>query len=130
MPRIYSFVTRLSGAVALWWMIGAMALSGCELSPNGLSSPSTIDESAVPSQDPTMITVTGEITEVMESWPLQLVVMGEADQYDVALESDTSIYRGSEVIPAGQLSPGFQVRIQGVMGSPGSGIVAKTIEVL
>jgi hypothetical protein len=77
-----------------------------------------------------MVTITGEITEIMESWPLQLVVVAQSQTYDVALAAETDIRQGEERVSANQLSPGQRVRITGAIASPGQGLVAQTIEIL
>ncbi|NMF84266.1 hypothetical protein [Nodosilinea sp. P-1105] len=77
-----------------------------------------------------MTTITGEITEVMESWPLQLVVMTQAGSYDIALEAETSVTRAGQAATANDLSPGQQVRITGVTSEPGQGLIAHTIDML
>lgn len=130
MSSIYSFVTRIASSATLWWMIGATLLSGCEIPPDNVTPQPSDSAPNVPSSNSAMVTITGEITEVMESWPLQLVVVVQSQQYDVALEADTSITQHGQDVTAGDLSPGQRVRITGTSASPGGGLIAQTIEIL
>jgi hypothetical protein len=77
-----------------------------------------------------MVTLEGEITQVMESWPLQLVVETAEAQYDVALELDTRISKNGEPAAPSDLSPGLKVRISGPTTNQNYGLIAKTIEIL
>lgn len=66
----------------------------------------------------------------METWPLQLTINVKSEQYYVALEDNTAIYRDSEPATASDLSPGMQVKITGVTSESGTRLIAKIIEIL
>ena len=76
------------------------------------------------------MSIEGEITAVMESWPLQLTVETETESYHVSLEPNTDITQGSAMIEAWQLSPGQTVKISGKLSpSEKNAMVAQSIEV-
>ncbi len=75
------------------------------------------------------MTVEGIITEIMETWPLQLVVMGEDQRYDVALVDSTTIRRGNTLVDAAQLHNNQRVRIVGQRYT-GNAITALTLDIL
>ncbi|WP_163699612.1 hypothetical protein [Adonisia turfae] len=77
-----------------------------------------------------MVTITGEITGVMETWPLQITLNVESEQYYVSLEEHTDVYRGSEPAAAGELSPGMQVKITGITSESETRLIAQSIEIL
>ena len=77
-----------------------------------------------------MVTITGKITGVMETWPLQLTLDVESEQYYVSLEDNTDIYRGSKPATAGELSPGMQVKITGIISESETRLIAQSIEIL
>ncbi len=76
------------------------------------------------------MSIEGEITELMESWPLQLTVKTQTESYHVSLESNTAITQESRAIDAGQLSPGQMVTISGQLSlSEDNAMVAQSIEI-
>ena len=77
-----------------------------------------------------MVTITGKITGVMETWPLQLTLDVESEQYYVSLKNNTDIYRGSQPATAGELSPGMQVKITGITSESETRLIAQSIEIL
>lgn len=79
---------------------------------------------------PTMVTITGKITGVMETWPLQLTLDVESEQYYVSLKDNTDIHRGSEPATTGELSPDMQVKITGITSESETRLIAQSIEVL
>ena len=62
-----------------------------------------------------MITVVnGEITEVMETWPLQLIVRtAEGDRRQVSLSDDVTVAGPSGPLGPGDLRPGMAIRLTG-----------------
>jgi hypothetical protein len=76
------------------------------------------------------MSIEGEITGVMETWPLQLTVETANESYQVSLEPDTAITQDGQVIEAGQLSPGQAVTILGTLSpSESNAMVAESIEI-
>ena len=60
-----------------------------------------------------MITIEGTVTEVMETWPLQLNVASGIRTYAVTLTEGTQVRRRGIACDPGTLRPGQQVDIQG-----------------
>ena len=76
-----------------------------------------------------IMSIEGTIVQIMESWPLQLVIETEAGQQHVVLAPDAAITaRGQTVLPE-KLKAGVKVRIEGVASeSNGMTATAVTIE--
>lgn len=55
----------------------------------------------------------GTIVEVMESWPLQLIVEVDTVRHHVGLLSETTVTRAGQAVDPGELSPEMQVRVEG-----------------
>lgn len=55
----------------------------------------------------------GTILEVMESWPLQLLVQTGKTKNFIGLSEHTTVMRGGRSVDPGVLSPGMLVRIRG-----------------
>ncbi len=58
--------------------------------------------------------IEGNIQEVMESWPLQLIVQTHSGNIHVDLSAQTVITIGNRSVDTKRLSPGIRVRIEGV----------------
>lgn len=94
----------------------------------------TTDDIAVESPDLTKVdrkmSIEGTITEVMESWPLQLMVETNAGSYYVELLVDTKITQNGEVVEANRLMPGIQVVITGdASPTQNNAMTAQSIEI-
>ena len=74
--------------------------------------------------------IEGTIIEVMESWPLQLIVQTREGRYYVELLSETRITQAGESINQGNLSPNLQVQINGNAGFDKLTMSAETIEII
>lgn len=76
------------------------------------------------------IQLTGKITEVMESWPLQLVVeTGDQQTYYVQLLEETEVTVDSDPSDANQLNSGQTIQINGTVASQPTGIIAESIKI-
>ena len=74
--------------------------------------------------------IEGTIIEVMESYPLQLIVQTREGQYYVELLSETRITQAGESINQGNLSPNMQVKITGNDGFEQLTMSAKIVEII
>lgn len=73
----------------------------------------------------------GTILEVMESWPLQLLLESGASRYSVGLTEATVVMRRGQPVGAGELLPGLFVRIIGKTSpADGAAVCADRIEIL
>ena len=59
------------------------------------------------------MTIEGSILEVMESWPLQLIIKTPAGRWHVALLTTTTIALGPQQVDPGELVPGLAVVVSG-----------------
>lgn len=59
------------------------------------------------------MTLDGTIEVVMETWPLQLVVVTGRGRYHVALKPTTKVTRAGLLVPIGQLAPQQAIRVTG-----------------
>jgi len=57
--------------------------------------------------------VEGQITEVMESWPLQLVVETQTGRYHIQLLEETKIIQEGQAVNPEILKPGMRVQVKG-----------------
>ena len=74
--------------------------------------------------------IEGRIAEVMETWPLQLIVETHTGRYQVALQAETKIGKKGQGVGAGTLRHGLNVQIEGQRsGSTQSAMTARVIEV-
>lgn len=76
------------------------------------------------------VEITGEITGVRETWPLQLTINVKSEHYCVALQNDTAIYFDSKPATADELCPGMSVKITGVTSESETRLIAQIIEIL
>ena len=115
-----------------------VATVGCTVSPPVESPDSTLNpepDSSVSSESTDVdqegsMSIEGEITAVMESWPLQLTVDTETESYFVSLDPDTDITQGGTAVEASQLSPGQAVKISGTLSpSEENAMVAQSVEI-
>lgn len=74
--------------------------------------------------------IEGTIVEVMESWPLQLMVQTREGRYYVELLSETRITQAGESINQENLSPNLLVQITGKAGFEQLTMSAETIEII
>jgi len=63
--------------------------------------------------DSEVMTIKGHIIEVMESFPLQLIVNVEGTQYYVGLLEETSVIKAGRTVDAGILRPSLDITIRG-----------------
>jgi hypothetical protein len=75
-----------------------------------------------------MVTIEGRITEVMESWPLQLIVAVGSQRNMVTLTDATEVKRNGVVVGPGALRPGQLIAVQADREPPG-GLAASTITI-
>lgn len=87
-------------------------------SPNNHSVPHTSEA----------IGIEGKISQVMESFPLQLMVETKDGCYCVALLPETKIARQGKTVDASNLNPGLTVEIQGL--SSAANQLAMTAQVI
>ncbi|MCD4790080.1 MAG: hypothetical protein K8R37_08790 [Bacteroidales bacterium] len=59
------------------------------------------------------MTIKGNIIEIMESYPLQLIVDVEGTKYYVGLLEETSIIKAGRTADAGILRPSLDITIRG-----------------
>lgn len=57
------------------------------------------------------VIITGKISHVMETWPLQLVVWSERGEYDIALSAETRVVRNEVHVSPGEWRPGLMVEV-------------------
>ncbi|MEB3178448.1 MAG: hypothetical protein VKL59_05315 [Nostocaceae cyanobacterium] len=89
-----------------------------------------------PSQEPSgkdtskAISIEGKISQVMESFPLQLMVETKNGRYYVALLPETKITQQGKTVDASKLNPGLTVKIQGqYSGANQLAMTAQVIEI-
>ena len=90
-----------------------------------------------PGQEPSVrttnevISIEGEITQVMESWPLQLIVQTQNGRYYVGLLPETKITRRGQKVDPNKLNSGLRVKIQGQPSASANqlAMTAKVIEI-
>lgn len=70
----------------------------------------------------------GEVLHVMETWPLQLVVVAADGRYDVRLLETTRVVRKNREVRPGELRPKVRISISGMR--TGTAIVAQYIKIL
>ncbi|MFG6105601.1 hypothetical protein U2F10_25350 [Leptothoe sp. EHU-05/26/07-4] len=134
---IFSLPLSVKGAVTTVCLLSLIiSLLGCQTASTNDSSPEVaVSESPSPvATDSAMTTqaiqLNGKITEVMESWPLQLVVeTADNQKYYVQLLEETQVTAGSNSSDANQLSPGQNVQINGTVASQPTGVIAESIEI-
>lgn len=80
--------------------------------------------------DSSPMIIEGTIVEVMESWPLQLIVQTREGRYYVELLSETRITQAGESINQENLSPNLQVEITGNAGFEQLTMSAETIKII
>ncbi len=74
--------------------------------------------------------IEGKIVEVMESWPLQLVVETQSGRYYVELVPETTIAQQGQKVDQGNLKAGLQVQLEGQRsGSSQLAMTAQVIEI-
>ena len=89
-------------------------------SPNNASVPHTSQA----------IAIEGKITQVMESFPLQLMVETQDGRYYVALLPETKITQQGKTLDASNLNPGLKVKIQGLSSAANrSAMTAQAVEI-
>ena len=76
------------------------------------------------------IAIEGKITQVMESFPLQLMVETQDGRYCVALLPETKIAQQGKTLDASNLNPGLRVKIQGLTSAADRlAMTAKAVEI-
>lgn len=82
-------------------------------------SVSSDDAGAMPAAvlDRQALMIEGNIVQVMESYPLQLMVETNSGRYHVALSNDTRIMQQGQTVEQGQLKTGMYVQIEGQTSS-------------
>ena len=125
MKKLY-ILTLMSTLAA----VNIIFLMGCA----GSEVVRTTDNIAVESPDTTVnnqaMSIEGTVTEVMESWPLQLIVETNAGSYHVALSTDTTITQNNQASEASQLTPDKRVVITGEASSnEEKAMIAQSIEI-
>ena len=60
------------------------------------------------------IDIEGKISQVMESFPLQLMVETQDGRCCVALKPETKVTQQGKTVDASNLNPGLRVKIQGL----------------
>ena len=91
-----------------------------------VSSPN--NSSVPPSSE--AIAIEGKISQVMESFPLQLMVETKDGRYYVALVPETKIVQQEKTVDASNLNPGLTVKIQGLSSAANRlAITAQTVEI-
>lgn len=73
------------------------------------------------------VIIEGEIVNVLETWPLQLVVQAAGQSYDVRLLENTRIVRNEREVGAGELRPATKVEIFGE--AEGTALTAQSITI-
>ena len=75
--------------------------------------------------------IRGNIIEVMESWPLQLVVGAGGRRYDVGLTETTELTTEGRVTDSGELRPGAEIEVEGEpSGADETAMTATRIQIL
>lgn len=76
------------------------------------------------------ISIEGKISQVMESFPLQLMVETQDGRYYVALLPETKIAQQGKTVDASNLNPGLTVKIQGLSSAAGRlAMTAQAVEI-
>ncbi len=74
------------------------------------------------------MSIEGKISQVMESFPLQLMVETKNGRYYVALLPETKITQQGKTVDTSKLNPGLTVKIQGL--SSAANQLAMTAQVI
>ena len=72
--------------------------------------------------------IEGQITGVMETWPLQLTVQTDAGMYHVIL-AEIVVTSGGQPVSPGDIREGDTVRVDGTPSGP-RGITATSIDII
>ena len=76
------------------------------------------------------IGIEGKISQVMESFPLQLMVETKNGRYCVALLPETKVIHQGKTVDASNLNPGLTVKIQGLSSAADRlAMTARVIEI-
>ena len=76
------------------------------------------------------IAIEGKISQVMESFPLQLMVETKDGRYCVALQPETKIAHQGKTVDASNLNPGLTVTIKGLSSAAArSAMTAQAVEI-
>ncbi|MDJ0590061.1 MAG: hypothetical protein QNJ72_08725 [Pleurocapsa sp. MO_226.B13] len=76
------------------------------------------------------ISIEGKISQVMESFPLQLMVETDRGRYYVALISETKITQQEKTVDASNLNPDLKVKIHGLSSAVNQlAMTAQVIEI-
>ncbi|BCU10607.1 MULTISPECIES: hypothetical protein [Microcystis] len=87
-------------------------MTSCD--PNqSISSPNNAVQESSERATKEIITIEGKISEVMETWPLQLVVTTPKGNYYVGLLLETKITQQGQTVDAQKLMLGVEVKLQG-----------------
>ena len=83
--------------------------------PNqSVSSDNNSSQEPIGSETSEAIIIEGKISQVMESFPLQLMVETKNGRYYVALLPETKIHQQGKTVNTSKLNPGLTVKIQGL----------------
>lgn len=63
------------------------------------------------------VMIEGEIEQVMETYPLQLMVTTKQGRYYVALRNDTTVIQQGQTVNQNNLRPGMQIQVKGPLSS-------------
>lgn len=99
---------------------------------NPSQSVSSDDAGATPAAvlDRQALMIEGNIVQVMESYPLQLMVETNSGRYHVALSSDTRVMQQNQTVEQNQLKTGMHVQIEGQTSSiDDHAMTAQTIQI-
>jgi hypothetical protein len=75
-----------------------------------------------------IMNIEGEIVQVMESWPLQLVIRTQSGTQHVVLSPDATINTKAPSVGSDMLKPGIRVQVEGVASGSGS-MTAKAVRI-
>ncbi|WP_414589975.1 hypothetical protein [Scytonema sp. PCC 10023] len=97
--------------------------------PNqSVSSPNNSSQEPIGRDTSEAISIEGKISQVMESFPLQLMVETKNGRYYVALAPETKITQQGKTVDTSKLNPGLTVKIQGLSSAPNQ--LAMTAQVI
>jgi len=72
--------------------------------------------------------IVGQVTGVLETWPLQLTVHTDVGTYHVIL-ADIAVTASGQPVSPGDIRPGHTVRVDGAASGP-RGITANLIDII
>ncbi|MEM9213068.1 MAG: hypothetical protein AAGD25_01705 [Cyanobacteria bacterium P01_F01_bin.150] len=128
LPQLKSTIVSTLVLVLIPFLVGCSGEQPERTVDNATNDATAETPNVINSSD--SMNIEGTITEVMESWPLQLSVETTTGQYHIELLSETTITQDGNDVEADRLIPNVQVLITGQAStSQENAMIADSIEI-